>query len=72
MAMQENRCAKKEVRELAGFEVSTGHIVPEGVQAATTLVGGRGGGGGAGVRARNFWCSVAVTTLLGAWTGPEV
>ena len=44
-------CEKETQR--AVFAVSTGHIVPEGVQAATALVGGRAGGGRAGVRARN-------------------
>ena len=52
MAMEENRFAKNKVRELAGFEGSTGHIVPEGVQAATTLVGGSNKDGGARATAR--------------------
>ena len=44
-------CEKETQRNV--FAVSTGHIVPEGVQAAAALVGGRAGGGRAGVRARN-------------------
>ena len=76
MAMEENRFAKKEVRELAGFEVSTGHIVPEGVQAATTLVGGRAEDGVTRARAMCepgfLLCSVAVTALSRAGSGPKV
>ena len=32
--------------EIVGSEVSMGHIYPQGMLAATTLVGGRTGGGG--------------------------
>ena len=59
-----------------GSEVSTGHIFPQDVLAAITLVGDGAGVGVARARARCepglLLCSVVVTTLSRAGSGPKV
>ena len=59
----------------AGSEMSKGHIFPQGMLAAITLIGGGAGDGGARARARcdlGLLFSVAVTALLGAGSDPKV
>ena len=56
-----------------GSEVGMSHVFPQGVLAAITLV--RGGDGGAKARAKCelglLLCSVAITILLVAGSGPK-
>ena len=60
----------------AGSDMSTSHIFPQGVLAASILVGGGAGEGGAEARARCeaglLLCSVAITALLGAGSDPKL
>lgn len=67
--MEEKKIRKGNQR--AGSEASMGHVVPEGVLAATTLVGSWAGSGGARVRARCetgvVGCSLAVALYPGCW-----
>lgn len=59
----------------AGSQLSVGCIIPLGVLASITLVKGRVGNGGAKARAKCelglLLCSVAITILLVAESGPK-
>ena len=59
-----------------GFDVSTSHTLPQGVLVAVTLVGGGARDGGARARAMCEsglpLCSVVITALLRAGSGPQV